>query len=223
MQLKYEFTVGKKLTSSLLYTSDKQLFRIKHKNGTGDHYQCYIENCSAKVVIRNNKCFYETNHIHSHAHQQATYNLFKLEAALKRRCINERKRPREIFSEECAQQEDVSGGIQFEKRRRHYNRIQSRRVPANPKTMDDVKSYLLNEMVTDVIGVLHWKTVSRKSFGYTIFANSSILNDLPTIRRFRIDGTFKCVPRGPFKQLLIISVDVVDNVSLITFLAKIQL
>lgn len=221
MEVQFEFTTGKQKSSKLLYTSDRQLFRIRRKNRIGDHYDCYVNSCSAKVIVTDNRCFYKKlNYKHTHAHQQKIYNQFKFEATLKHRSVHDKKPPRVIYDEECLTQKDTSSDIQFEKRRRHLNRLKSKGIPANPKTIDDVEFYFRNEEIVSTFGMLHWKTVVRSNFGYSIFIVPSILEDLPDVRNFRIDGTFKGVPRGPFKQLLIINVDRNDHVSIAKILLR---
>lgn len=223
MEVNYMFTVGKKITSRLLYTSDYQLFRIKHRNHVGDHYNCYVKHCNAKVIVSENKCFYkEMSSNHTHGNQKSKYETFKVEANLKIKCSIGKKRAKSLYNDECFKHQDIASDIQFEKRRRHYNRLQSEGIPPNPKTMDEMQSYFANEKVLEAFQetkhtqptLFYWKTVNLKAFGYTVFVSLSILNHLDEIQRYRIDGTFKEVPKGPFMQLLIISVDTGKHVSM---------
>lgn len=60
------------------------------------------------------------------------------------------------------------------------------------------------------------KEHSEKGFAYCIFASQSIINrvvELPQDRRhFFMDGTFRVVPYGEFKQLLVIHISFFEKV-----------
>ncbi len=222
MEVNYVFTEGKKITSKLLYTSDDHLFRLKNKYRSSDHYNCYVEHCSARVIIKNNKCFYEQSKTkHVHGSQKSTFDKFKLENTLKKRVKATNKPPRILFNEICLENSEISHNLQYQRLKRTCNRIRSTGIPPNPKTMADVVKYFQSEKVLQTFGLtlhklptmFYWKTVNLKAFGYSIFVSESILNALPDGKRsFRIDGTFKGVPKGPFMQLLIISVDYLNHV-----------
>lgn len=180
---------------------------------------CYVKHCSAKVIVTDDKkCFYDAEHsLHCHGIQTSTYNDFKTEGAIKTRCMLEIMKPKEIYNEELRKNGESS--VQFQKRKRNFNRLQSDKIPKSPLTMVDVLLYFALELISNTFGktedngnLFYWETVSLKNFGYSIFISEKILLNLPAVRRFRIDGTFKCVPNGPFKQLLIISVDAGNHV-----------
>lgn len=218
MEVGFEFTCGKRITSNLLYTSDHHLFQCCKKKPTGGVYSCYVKQCSAKVNLDGNKCVYHPEHsAHCHEVQTSTYNTFKTEQAIKDRCKLEPKKPRVIYNEECVN--DTGNDVQYDKRRRHLHRIQSNKIPKSPNTTAEVLLYFALELISIAFGktqdkanVFYSETVNLKNFGYSIFVSENFLNNLPSIRNYRIDGTFKCVPRGPFKQLLIISVDMGNHV-----------
>ncbi|KAJ6642696.1 hypothetical protein Bhyg_07650, partial [Pseudolycoriella hygida] len=154
---------------------------------------------------------------HIHGVQEAAYNEFKLNDRIKNRCkVNKNATPRVVFNEECQMDRKSSKNIQFGRRQRTYQRCQRQGIPRNPKTLDEIKTYLEQEEVLNRIGktlhcepkMFYQQTVITALFAYCIFASESILTNLPAILNMRIDGTFKVVPAGPFKQLLIICVDV---------------
>lgn len=217
--LGYEITAGKKAGTTLIYTSDHHLFNLKSKVKTSHAlYVCHINYCSAKIKIEDNQCSYITS-THIHGTQEGTYEEYKLNDKIKTRCNKEMKRPREIYDEECAKS---SVPLQYAKRKRTYQIHQRKGIPKNPKTIDDVKSYFEQEEIKERFGkslhdkptMFYKETVITALFAYTIFCSEIILQNLPTIRQLFIDGTFKVVPSGPFKQLLIIGIELDSHVSI---------
>lgn len=95
---------------------------------------------------------------------------------------------------------------------RDNGRQQRNELPKNPTTIDEVKSYFENEVVLGKLGksmhkepkLFYQFTVVMDLFSYIVFASQTILERLPAVLNLRIDGTFKVVPAGPFKQLLIV-------------------
>lgn len=218
--LGFEFTVGKKIGSKLIYTQDCHLFNVKYKNSpSSSRHVCHVNNCPAKIQIENdNQCRYITSN-HIHGTQEAAYEEYKLNNRIKERCLTEKKRPIELFDEECSQS---SLQLQYAKRQRTYQRHQRKGIPKNPKTVDEVRNYFDQDEIRTKFGkTLHkdgplpfYKdTVITLMFSYVIFCSESILQNLPSVRRLFIDGTFKVVPAGPFKQLLIIGIEYDGHVS----------
>lgn len=109
---------------------------------------------------------------------------------------------------------------------RTIQRHRQRKHPPSPKTLEDVKAVFENESVLHTYGqtksLLHskpfFKTVHiGKNFGYCMFASDRCIElmeqRIPTNeRKFYIDATFKVVPTGGFKQLLIIFVELYKQV-----------
>ncbi|KAJ6639458.1 hypothetical protein Bhyg_12203, partial [Pseudolycoriella hygida] len=175
-----------------------------------------MNECPARIKIENDRSSYLMS-THIHGVQEAAYNEFKLNDRIKNRCkVNKNATPRVVFNEECQMDRKSSKNIQFGRRQRTYQRCQRQGIPRNPKTLDEIKTYLEQEEVLNRIGktlhcepkMFYQQTVITALFAYCIFASESILTNLPAILNMRIDGTFKVVPAGPFKQLLIICVDV---------------
>lgn len=138
-------------------------------------------------------------------------------------CQRKKKRPREIFDEESSKS---SLPLQYAKRQRTYQLHQRKGIPKNPKSVEDVKTYFDREDIRARFGeLLHMDkplpfykgTVVTALFAYVIFCSDTILRNLPDIRRLFIDGTFKVVPAGPLKQLLIIGIEYDGHVSSISF------
>lgn len=151
----------------------------------------------------------------------AMFYEFKLETKIKSRCASEKKRPKDIFDDECLKKQKVSSGLQFSKRVRSLVRHQTRNIPKNPKTIEEAQPFFKNVDINRTIGKtldeepkdFYFETVVTSSFAYQIYFSEKILEFLPLSLKMRIDGTFKVVPKGPFMQLLIISVEFRDHVS----------
>lgn len=221
-------TAGKKSGSKLLYsTSDKQLFKKKSEKKSITYFDCYKKDfgCKARVKLEKSKelCSYVcgSSH-HTHGDQESVYEQFKLDDKMKFRCSKEKKAPREVFDEEVTLNQQASAVMQFAKRHRTLKVHQSKGIPKNPKTLDEVKEYFNNIEILNKIGktlneqepkMFYHETVITNSFAYVIFSSELILTDLPQVRKVKIDCTFKCVPKSPFKQLLILSMDYMNHVS----------
>lgn len=218
MELSFEITSGKKAGSKLLYTNDKHLFKIKTKPA---HWlcDCLVTDCPAKVKIVNNRCTYIMA-THIHGTQEAMYAGLKLTDKVKQRCAIEKKTPKEIFDEERSALPDASD-VQFAKRQRTFQTHRRKGIPNNPKNVEEMRDYFEREEIKAKFGQtkheipkkFHHATIITTLFSYVIFASEMVLENLPDIQCLRIDGTFKVVPAGPFKQLLVISVDKNDHVS----------
>lgn len=215
----YEICAGSKINSTLLYTSDKHLFKSKGNS----YYSCYVEHCKARVKLDSSqKCSYIVGS-HIHGIQEKTYHRLKSDNTLKTRSANENKRPREIFDEECIGNQEVTADMQFAKRQRTMAYHQRKGIPRNPKTLLEIKAFLDNPEIINKIGktlhttqpkLFYQETVIKPNFAYVIFSSELILANLPETRFFRIDCTFKCVPKSPFNQLLVLQTDHLNHVSL---------
>ncbi len=218
MDLTFEITAGKKAGSKLIYTNDKHLYKIKKKPS---HWlcNCYVTDCPETVKVINNVVS-PININHIHGTQESVHAELKLVDTVKQRCQKEKKTPRQIFDEERSARPDASD-LQFAKRQRTFQNHQQKGIPKNPKNVEDVKRYFEQEEILSRFGhtkhnipkKFHYATVVTAMFSYVIFASEMILEKLPDIQRLRIDGTFKAVPAGPFKQLLVISIDLHGHVS----------
>lgn len=93
-------------------------------------------------------------------HQLSTYNNFKIEGTMKTRCASEAKKPKEIYNEECRKKGE--NRVQYYKRKRHFNRLQSNKIPKSPTTMAGVLLYFALELITNAFG----KTIDEKNIFY---------------------------------------------------------
>lgn len=225
--MEFEITAGFKVNSKLLYSADKQLFQKTSEKNSTSYYKCYVENCSAKIKLDTGAlcCSYiDGSSIHTHGTQEYSYNLFKVDNKMKIRCSTEKKRPRDIFDEECVMNQEATQNMQYAKRHRTFKYHQKNGLPQNPKTLEDVKAFFEDSDIMTKIGqtlhttdpkLFYQDTVITPTFAYAIFSSEAILANLPVNRSVRIDCTFKCVPKSPFTQLLILQIDCSNHVSLI--------
>lgn len=232
--MNFEMTPGFKINSTLLYSSDKQLFQKRNEKKSIIYYNCYVKECKAKVKVDSkdatSRCSYvDGAATHIHGVQEHIYQRLKVEDRMKVRCSTEKKRPREIFDEECIENQEATKNMQFAKRSRTLRYHLGKGIPRNPKTLQDVEEFFKNEEIIEKIGktlhttepkLFYQDTVIKSNFAYVIFSSESILANLPVNRTVRVDCTFKCVPKSPFKQLLILQTDYLNHVSPTNFLVK---
>lgn len=98
--LKYEFVVGSRKSSNLLYTTDEnQFYRFNKHNKSGDVYLCAEKNCNSRVHIRKDKlCIQQVKYMHHrHETKEKKYEELNVLNLIKTKCcdlstlINERK------------------------------------------------------------------------------------------------------------------------------------
>lgn len=222
MSLEFFFTPGHKIDTKLVYTNaDRQLFKLRSHEKSGIRYVCYAEdtsNCRARINLNGDRCTY-LNANHNHGHQEDLMRKFKLQHDIKVRCQKESTKPKEIFTEECALIENANAAdeIQYGKMRRSLNKNRKKGLPNNPRTVEEVESFLQDSKVNaklfkDSVTFSNC-TIITELFAFVIFASEEILANLPQIHQILVDGTFKVVPAGPLKQLLTISVENQQHVS----------
>lgn len=108
---------------------------------------------------------------------------------------------------------------------RNLRRIKNTTRPKNPKTVDALIDEFKNPSVMSKFGLnsrknerFYMNTVRGNTFSFTIFASAQIMTLIenhvkPMDRRYLIDGTFQLVPIGFFRQLLIIHIEYMNDVS----------
>lgn len=202
MEIDFQYTVGKRIDSCLVYTSDKQLFKIRRTESDGaKSYVCYYKKCSAKIVIRDGICSYNEKYSqHSHATDQES------EYRIKQRCQSDPNLSfRQIFEEERGHDSDVN----FEKIKSSMIRNKKKVLPKNPITADEVELYLETQIVRELLAsadsVLSYAYIKRDDYAYLMFENTNVLEKLPEERFFNITCTMRVVPDGFFIVLLTIS------------------
>lgn len=91
----------------------------------------------------------------------------------------------------------------FNKIARHRTRLKNMLSPNAPKTVEDVEAAFKLEATMTKYG--HTKGQERHIF-YSGAVKTRVINLMTncTDRRFYVDGSFRVVPNGKYKQLLII-------------------
>lgn len=209
MEIDFQYTVGKRIDSCLVYTKDKQLFKIKRTESDGaKSYVCYYKTCNAKIVIRDDICkYHEKYSLHSHvADQEGVYEKMNAELRIKQRCQSDPNLSlRRIFEEERGHDSDID----FEKLKSSMIRNKKKVLPKNPTTANEVESYLETQIVRDLLAsadsVLSYLYIKRDDYAYLMIENPNILENLPEQRFFNITCTLRVVPDCFFIVLLTIS------------------
>lgn len=221
-KMDFLITPGKRINSKLIFC-ENHLYSYKSTEKSVDYYECY-KKCGVRIKIENGKCHYVNveKRVHSHGSQDDVYKKLCLENTMKIRCSVENKRPRDVFNEEVNSHQASGSDLQYSKRRKTLKYHQNKGIPKNPTTLDEVKEYfeaqeIIKKFSTTLNEIdprpFYQGTVIKPNFAYMILSSELILTDLPIDLKIRIDATFKIVPKGPFKQLLIMSCDHLDHVS----------
>lgn len=88
-------------------------------------------------------------------------------------------------------------------------------MPNSPETVEEVESAFAIEATMNAYGFtvgepkrqFYRGTVVKPSFAFTVFASPVVLDYITAANEnlhYHVDGTFSIVPRGEFKQLLVI-------------------
>lgn len=205
--MKFTYANGKRITSRLVYSEEKQLYKSKG----GDKYVCYKGGCTARIIVKDNECTHVPKYDrHNHVeNQEDVYTQFTIESSLKHRCqVDANTSLQEIFNEECG---SSSGRTSFKKMKSTmvYNRQKS--LPTNPMTLADYISYFESDEIRSVMDIsdgsslkFH-KIVSFGEFAYAIFVSIAIIDNLPEVRNFSITSSMKVINNGFFKVFLSIA------------------
>lgn len=108
---------------------------------------------------------------------------------------------------------------------RHLARKKNENFPTAPLTAEGVFAAFQMDSILKLYGVsladgnkpFYNFTVIETAFKYTVFSSGVLLDKLatmPVVRNYHIDGTFRVVPNGEYRQLLIVHVAYQEHVSL---------
>lgn len=124
--------------------------------------------------------------------------------------------------------QEGSSKVSYDRVRRGLQRIQSRNFPKNPENVEDILRAFSDEDFMENFGTSLEKekhpfyrgAVETDEFSYCIFASEAIIKVIQTeievpVRKYLMDATFKVVPEGCFKQLLIIYIEYMEKVKMI--------
>lgn len=115
--------------------------------------------------------------------------------------------------------------MEYAKIKRNLSLLRTKSMPTAPRSVEDVRSAFMDERVRTVYAntkhtnsvPFYFGTVVEDSFGYSLFASSTMLttarNNINERSSYHIDGTFRVVPTGEFTQLLIFHIEYGNHVS----------
>lgn len=90
------------------------------------------------------------------------------------------------------------------------------KYPASPQTSGEIIKQFENENIKYRFGKYYKSTQEKDEFSFTIFYSKKMAKRMKCStkdkREILIDATFKVVPKGPYKQLLILYVAYKNNV-----------
>lgn len=104
MQLEFEWTVGQRKGSKLIYTKeDCQIFKFKSKHKLKKKFTCYVSSCKSRVQLSNDGVLTKTDDWvnHNHGSQEEKYSAMKIEDAIKNRAKGDNVMLHTVYQEEC--------------------------------------------------------------------------------------------------------------------------
>lgn len=225
MEINFKYTVGKRIDSRLVYTTDdRQLFKVKRTERTGAKtYYCYKKGCSAKISIKDGICVrVPKSEVHNHDNQEDDYEQFMFKDIVKLRSQSDQgSEIQDIFSEERQAIQSADHYMDLP----NYNQVKSsmiyhrkKAIPKNPTSYEDIQTFFADKYVENILKTecgtrkFYQGIISNEEFTYVVFGFEQILNSLPEIRHFNITS-MHVTSIGFFKVLVTISVIKLNEVS----------
>lgn len=103
----------------------------------------------------------------------------------------------------------------------YLNKLKRKQYPKAPHSLDELME-AMGDPEMQTFARHHAVTVKgddHGSYAFTVFCDKNILKDIPSSGRREIlmDATFDIVPKGPYKQLLVIYLGFDGNVIIFSF------
>lgn len=102
------------------------------------------------------------------------------------------------------------------KHRPYINKLKIGKYPASPQSSWDIINQFQDHDIRNRFGKYYKSTQMGNEFSFTMFYSQKMLNRMKYFindkREILMDATFKVVPKGIYKQLLILYVAYKDNV-----------
>lgn len=97
----YEFVIGAREKSKLLWIPSEKQFYIKNRQTkSGMAYLCSVETCKIRVYMKGDVCNRLISDVHNHVNAVSDYNKWKALNEVKALVVQDRKTaPREIWNE----------------------------------------------------------------------------------------------------------------------------
>lgn len=113
-------------------------------------------------------------------------------------------------------------------------RFKNKNIPKSPETVAEVATAFKSEAIFDMYGrndgeprkPFYRGTVIDEAYSFTVFSSEAVLEriSMQSNNIYYVDGTFGVVPRGEYKQLLVIHLEYLQHVSFVfKFYKKIKL
>lgn len=206
--MKFIYTAGKRLNSRLVYSEDKQLYKIKSIDISCSKYICYRPGCKVRIVVQGDTCSPVPNFDqYSHDDNQETeFISFNEENNLKRKCQEDKVTSiKQIFGVESA-----STNVTYKKMRSSMAYNRKKDLPINATTMHEAIAYFDNEDVKHMLSfadgsTLFHKIVSNRDYAFAIFKSRKILHNLPENRSFHITASMRVI-NGFFNVFITFSI-----------------
>lgn len=171
--LKYEFVVGCRKNSNLLYTHEEnQFYRFNSKNKNGDAYLCAEKSCKSRVHMMQDKtCIQQLKYFkHNHETKEQKYEDLKVLNIIKMKCadistlMNSKPQSvRDIFYSVLSNHQNVK--LSFYSFERTLQMIRNDSLPKNPISCDDISKMFQLPEISNLIG----KTKDEKDFFNGVF------------------------------------------------------
>lgn len=97
----------------------------------------------------------------------------------------------------------------------YINKLKIGKYPTSPTSHEDVIHQFEDMDVKHMYGKYYKHTQNERDFAFTIFYSQKMIDRMKRIsdsREILIDATFRVVPKGPYKQLLIFYMAYKNNV-----------
>lgn len=110
--------------------------------------------------------------------------------------------------------------------RQQLGKIKNRNIPKKPKSVEEVHQLFQQPHIMEKYGYtldnkhqLYTASVCSADYAFTLFTSKAVLDfvekNIPTNRKYLLDGTFKSAP-GPYYQLLTISIEFKNEVNVLS-------
>lgn len=228
--IRYEYVTGKRAGSKLLWLpAEGHMYKRHSVYKNKITYKCYEEGCPSRVLMSEDNVLTRNDKIHLHEDQNALYKELQTRADLLK-LVAEQKTTniRSIFNGVMERNQDSS--LKFNTVRRSLQRKRAGSMPPSPTSAAEILAAFDDPEIMETFGnskhnesrPFFMTAYEEEKFSYCIFASKASIDLVHGYieekdRCFLADATFKVVPDGIFRQLLIVFVEYVDKVFPLVF------
>lgn len=229
-EVNWKYVPGQRRGSRMIYSNDEdQIYKRNKKNADGtEGWTCTTRNCSERITLhQNGKCFYsDTNKGHKHEKKANIQQVVDVKNEIKVEISkvetvasgSSAGAVRKVFYSKVTSTSDI--GISYKSMERGLLKIRNGTLPKSPKNCEEIinaykvayviENYGMTIRESDKPRTMYYKyTFESNEHSFCIFASDEIVAAIKEhvpqdSRRYFMDATFKIVPMGIFKQLLIL-------------------